>query len=224
MGSWRNDANRCRSNCTHSHLIYHRCRVMSALLFCADFARTDPVSAYSARLVACEIGTNRTNRAGLTMSVLRGRPEVPAHGQGDAIEPVHQQCQQCALRVDFAEAGVQVALTLFPEMRSPTTPGLRVVGLFRSLTARLSATEPHHPKHYLGDVGRMVVHRLTRPPGQPSSRLVAARFVAASPRKPAIARNFRTQPAAPAFENYQHATNSAPREHKTFDALNFLCV
>ena len=39
-----------------------------------------------------------------------------------------------------------------------------------------------------------------------------------------IAGNFRTQPAAPAFENCWHATNSAPREHKTFDSLNFLCV
>src|SRR5450631_982758 len=39
-----------------------------------------------------------------------------------------------------------------------------------------------------------------------------------------IAGNFRTRPAAPAFENCWHATNSAPREHKTFDSLNFLCV
>jgi hypothetical protein len=45
MGRWRDDANHCRSNCTHSHLICRRFRFMSALLLCADFARTDPVSA-----------------------------------------------------------------------------------------------------------------------------------------------------------------------------------
>jgi uncharacterized protein YciI len=33
------------------------------------------------------IGTNRTNRAGLLMSVNRGRPEVAGKGQTDAIDP-----------------------------------------------------------------------------------------------------------------------------------------
>jgi hypothetical protein len=31
----------------------------------------------------------------------------------------------------------------------------------------------------------------------------------------ALARNFRTQPAAPVFKNCWHATNSVPREDKT---------
>jgi hypothetical protein len=45
MGSWRDDANHCRDSCTHSHLMCRRVRLMSALLLCADFARTDSVSA-----------------------------------------------------------------------------------------------------------------------------------------------------------------------------------
>ena len=32
MDSWRDDANHCRSSCTHSHLICSRFRLMSALL------------------------------------------------------------------------------------------------------------------------------------------------------------------------------------------------
>ena len=32
-------------------------------------------------------GTNQTNRAGLTMSVVQGRPEVAAYGQNGAFDP-----------------------------------------------------------------------------------------------------------------------------------------
>src|SRR5580704_7587393 len=58
MGSWPDDANRCRSNCTHSHLIYRP-------FLGTDFMRTDP----------CDDARGGHQPQG-TISAFRGRPEV----------------------------------------------------------------------------------------------------------------------------------------------------
>src|SRR5258707_8104882 len=97
MGSWRNDANRCRSYCTQSHLICHRFRVMRAL--CADFMRTDPVSAYSARLVTSGFG--RTSGDVPVESVMRSKVDV------DYPKPVAQSASR-----KIAEAPLKLRASL----------------------------------------------------------------------------------------------------------------
>jgi hypothetical protein len=45
-------------------------------------------------------GTNRTNRTGLTMSVVRGRSEVLAEGQNGANDPTATLAGHCGNRFD----------------------------------------------------------------------------------------------------------------------------
>jgi hypothetical protein len=59
------------------------------------------MTAFSSDWEACRmsVGTNRTNRAGLTMSVDRGRQEVTFQGRGDRFYPVRKSAFTQPLKV-----------------------------------------------------------------------------------------------------------------------------
>src|SRR3984893_12907371 len=69
MGSWPDDANRCRSNCTHSRLIYR------PFFLGTDFMRTNP----------CDDARGGQQPQG-RMSAFRGRPERPNEREGPILE------------------------------------------------------------------------------------------------------------------------------------------